>query len=92
MFTIKLYKGHAQKIIEAKMVDIFPVGPAHPDSNDSKPSTSVLEISIDGGEKAFYVADSTKPRPSNLGPEIDLYDTAYIENAVGATTHKVKPY
>lgn len=94
MFTVKLFNGHAVKLVCGEVIDVYAVGPAQPDDPDKKPSTNVLEVSVSlqNDSKAFYVRDKTQPHPENFGKDIKFFDMAFIENASGATTHKVKPY
>jgi hypothetical protein len=90
MFTVKLYKQKAIKLVCGESVHIFPVGPEHPDDPDKKPSSSVMAVAV--ADREFYIADNSKPRPPNFGETIEFFDMAYVENASGATTEKVRPY
>lgn len=99
MLTVKLYKSHTMKIVEAEEVNIYPAGSPEPIPTPlgsepmSLPTNTVREISVithTGKQQAFYV--SHYPRPDNFALEVEFYDHAYIENAHGATTETVRAY
>lgn len=93
MFTVKLYKGHAIKLVSAKEVNIF----SSLKGNNDEP-IGVAEISIQSGmadgpdQQAFFIADTrNRPRPAKFADTVEFYDSAYIENQHGATTQIVRP-
>jgi len=94
MLTVKLYKGHVMKVIEAVEVNIFPCGKAEGSDQDAKLRTNrVREIALaryGGHTEVFYVSDGEAE--NQAGPGIETWDVAYIENAHGATTETVRPY
>ena len=96
MFTVKLIRGHITKIVQAEQVDIYPSGPmasdCPPDPKDR--TTDVLELALKAGSHyaAFYVTDTSKPRPQGWADHFEFFDVAYIENERGATTEVVRPY
>ena|ERR1035441_6180228 len=97
MLTVKLFRGHAIKIVEAEEVNVFPSGHAEGSEQDPRKRTNeVREIEVSTNNRtqgdAFYVADPSKPRPEGYAECIEFYDSAYIENARGATVEVVRPY
>lgn len=93
MFTVKLFKGHAIKLVSAKEVNVF----SSLQGNDDKP-IGIAEISVQSGmaddpeQKAYFIADTrNRPRPKNFADTVEFYDVAYIENQHGATTQVVRP-
>ena len=99
MFTVKLFKGHSIKFIEAVEVNIYPCGPAPGSDRDLTLRTnevrSIEGMTPEGKSFAFYVTDASKPIPNGrfgLAEKVDLYDCAYIENSRGATTERIFAY
>ena len=94
MFTIKLYRGHTMRLLQAESVQIFAAGPATKMADEVKDRTNdVREIALSGsqdGSQVFYV--SKAKCWANQDNPTDVYNYAYIENALGATTEKVYPY
>lgn len=91
MFTVKLCKGHATKLVCGVEVNIYP---AH-HNGDAPAKNDVREVSVvptDGPVKSFFVADPKKPRPKGWAEEVEFFDVAYIENGHGATTETVRAY
>jgi hypothetical protein len=93
MFTVKLYKGHSIKLIQAEQIDVYAVGPATGIADDPKERTNdVREVSCHCGEKpnqVFYITVAKEPK---AGWPFPAFDMAYIENENGATTEVVRPY
>jgi len=96
MLTVKLYKHHTTKIIEATEVNIFPNGRAEGSDNEPKLRTNkVREISIQtysGRQEVYYIADDDKQLADSHAGIADYWHGAYIENAHGATTETIRPY
>ena len=96
MFTIKLYRGHTMRLLQAESVEIFSAGPLEKTAPNPKDRTNdVREISLCGGPngcEVFYLAkEGVKCWVSELQSQ-SLYNYAYVENDRGATTEKVYPY
>lgn len=98
MFTVKFYKGHTSKIVEAEAINIFPAGATETGEKAGKPSNKVREIQIvapfaKATADVYYVGE---PNAEVLGYPLNemppLYDVAFIENSHGATTETVRPY
>ncbi len=95
MFTIKLYRGHSSRYVQADSVQVFPAGPAKKMADDpAKRTNDVREIALSGtsGSSVYYVSKTfcwAHEAPNN---GFDVYDRAYIENDRGATTEIVSPY
>jgi len=95
MFTVKLYRGHIVRMVQADQVDIYPVGPAAGTAPEPKDRTNdVREVATILGTRtdAFFVADTSKGRPPGFAQEVQFFDSAFIENDHGATTEVVRPY
>jgi hypothetical protein len=99
MLTVKLYKGHTIKIVEATEVNVYNCGPAPGSADDPRKRTravrEVAGLGWHGGSFAFYVVDPDVPVPEDhhgFAPQVDFWDVAYIENAHGATTETVRAY
>lgn len=94
MMTVKLYKGHITKLVEAVEINIFPCGRAEGSDQDPKLRTNkVREIEVvthSGKTAVFYVSDGEAE--SQFGPGVETWNGAYIENAHGATTETVRPF
>lgn len=94
MLTVKLQKGHMTKIIEALEVDVYPCGKAPgSDENPRLRTNAVREISVHTygeGQQVFYVSEGDVD--SHAGPSAEMWDVAYIENAHGATTERIRAY
>lgn len=94
MFTLKLYRGHTSKFIEAESLEVFSAGPASGiDEDPTKRTNDVREIScVIPGKPAgavFYIS-TQKCWASELSK--DVFHYAYIENANGRTTERIYPY
>lgn len=96
MFTVKFYKGHNSKIVEAEGVNIFPAG-VMPGEKPGVRSNKVREVQVIGPAAAkaevYYIGEpgaAVEGYPDNEMPP--LYDVAFIENSHGATTETVRPY
>lgn len=101
MLTVKLYRGHTTRIVEATSVETFACGKAEgSDANPTLRTNKVREISVltpGGAQEVFYVADDKKQFENShgSGPQFGgshFWNGAYIENAHGATTETVRPY
>lgn len=92
MFTIKLYRGHTIKIVQADSIEVFAAGPAAKMADDPKQRTNdVRELSAvnEGkGNQVFYICK----QKCYADVHSSVYAYAYIENAAGATTEKIYPY
>lgn len=97
MFTVKFYKGHQSKIVEAECINIFPAGVGEPNEPKGSRSNKVREVQIvvPAAAKAdvYYVgySDAAIEGYPDI-PVPTLYDVAFIENAHGATTETVRAY
>lgn len=97
MFTVKFYKGHTSKIVEAETINIFPAGETETGEKSGKPSNKVREVQIvlpaQAKADVYYVGE---PNAEVLGYPLDemppIYDVAFIENSHGATTETVRAY
>lgn len=94
MFTVKLYRGHTSRYVQADSVEVFAAGPAAGIAEEPKDRTNdVREISIvvegSNNNRVFYVAKG--PCWVHEASAVDVYDVAYIENECGATTERVAP-
>lgn len=97
MLTVKLYRGHTTRIVEATSVEIFACGKAKgSDDNPKLRTNKVREISVlthSGNHEVFFIADDDKQLAnSHAGAQSHFWMGAYIENAHGATTETVRPY
>lgn len=94
MFTVKLYRGHTSRYVQAESVEVFPAGPLDGIADDPKYRTNdVREISVVNGNtnEVFYVA-SSQCWAHTLKGSPGVYNFAYIENEKGSTTEKIYPY
>ena len=96
MFTIKLYREHTTRIVQADSVEVFPAGPAEKMADDPAQRTNdVREIALVGtadNSTVFYVAKVPCWAHEPPYNRRDVYDAVYIENERGATTEVVRPY
>src|SRR5437899_497128 len=97
MLTLKLYRGHVTKIVEATELNIFPCGRADGSDDDpTKRTNKVREIAITpygGDPQVFFIADNEEAlKNAYCGDLAPFWNGAYIENAHGATTETVRPY
>jgi hypothetical protein len=102
MLTVKLYRGHTTRIVEATSIEVFACGKA--EGSDEKPTlrtNKVRELSVvndvNGKQEVFYIADDGEQFANShgSGPYLGgghFWNGAYIENAHGATTETVRPY
>lgn len=77
MFTIKVIRGTVTKLSQAVEVKIKTLRP-----------NELSEIIAD--DNSFYIANPNKPRPKGFDDNVELWSEAYIENAAGSTTQRVK--
>lgn len=92
MFTVKLYKDHTIRLVQANQVDVYAAGPVSGIAADPKDRTNdVRELSCVNGEtnQVFLITQSKEPKEGWAFPTFDM---AYIENENGATTQVIKPY
>jgi len=94
MLTVKVMKSvevpdeipktyrYSTKIVEAEEVNIHILRPGE-----------LYEVAgvLGGKSFVFYIADPTKPRPTDFADEVEFWYAAYVENSVGATVEVVRP-
>lgn len=97
MFTVKFYKGHTSKIVEAECINIYPAGATETGDKPGTRTNKVREVQIvvPAAAKAdvYYVgySDAAIEGYPDI-PVPTLYDVAFIENSHGATTETIRPY
>lgn len=98
MFTVKFYKGHTAKIVEAETINIFAAGAqSGSDQNPALRTNKVREIQIVVPAQAkadvYYVGEPGVAVEGYAAEDTPyFYDVAFIENSHGATTETVRPY
>lgn len=101
MFTVKLFKGHSVKLIQAEQVDVRHrlVDPQYAGvaevsiTNYQRGLDDVVKADKPALQQSFFIAD-TRKRPiakQVFADTVELYDKAFIENQHGATTEVVNP-
>lgn len=81
MFTLKLKRGQASKIMAVAGAEII----RHEDG-----TAEIVALSIDGTQSNYLISDP-KRRAAAGGNLEQHYDLAYVENERGSTTEIVRP-
>jgi hypothetical protein len=97
MLTVKLYRGHTTRIVEATSIEVFACGRAK--GSDDKPTmrtNKVREVSVvndvNNKQEVFYIADDGEQLANSHAGTTHFWNGAYVENAHGATTEIIRPY